>query len=534
LYKIISSDDIYQAGLRGDKTLYLHEDDIVTAVAQEDAERKGIRLERGLPHQGLALPSVALPPVSPPTPQPHTSLVEQILSRSPAPDPNVEVDLLIKNGQVVIPEIGIFPVNVAVSGGKITGLFESSIKCRQEIDAAGLYVIPGIIDPHVHLGLFAPLETELATETKGAILGGITTIGCFFNVPDSYRGLHQELQQKVKKFSNIDIIPHYVIRTEEQYQELDTYINDLGIKSFKMYMNGIPGILPHQEDAFILKVMNKVAALDKSAVICIHAENCSLVGEATKDILENREELSLQEWADTHPAIAEEEAVMRAVYFARKAGVKLYLVHITSQHSLQRLNLIQGPDLTIETTSPYLSIDNTVDLGALAKMEPPFRSQDDVEALWTGIKSGLIKSIGTDNVTMTSTEKMVSKGIKGAVPGYPALDTHLPVMLHEGVHKRGLPLADMIRLMTVNPARTFGVYPRKGTLMPGSDADIVLLDLNLRKKIDRHTWGSRSDFSLYEGKTLQGWPVLTIKGGKIAARNGTQLPQAGLGELILR
>ena len=153
-------------------------------------------------------------------------------------------------------------------------------------------------------------------------------------------------------------------------------------------------------------------------------------------------------------------------------------------------------------------------------MLPPFREPESRLALWDGIRKGLIDTIGTDNVTMTAAEKKAGQGMANADAGYPALGTHLASVLNEGFFCQEISLEKLIPLMTMNPAKIFGVYPKKGTLLPGADADIVIVDMETPRRVDPRTLCSRSDFSLFQGEELRGWPVCTIKSGWVAAVNG--------------
>ncbi|MCK9217331.1 MAG: amidohydrolase family protein [Firmicutes bacterium] len=449
-----------------------------------------------------------------------------------APKPNASVinstrsevyDLAINNGNVIIPGIGIFKTNVGIKNGIIATITNTLLSANQIIDARDKYVSPGVIDPHVHLGLFAPFEEEVVTETKAALAGGVTTLGCYFASKDSHFNTFPGITEKIEALSNTDIIPHLIINNDVQKQEINDYVSRFFVTSFKLYMNGVPGIMPDVDDAYILDVFEKIKKNDKKCIVCVHAENRDIVRRATAMIKEEMADMArLTDWSRTHPEMAEEEAAMRISYLAKKTEVDIYLVHISSADAIKSLRGIKQSNkfVNIETTSPYLSLNNKSTRSNIIKMEPPIRSAMDVEELWTGIIDGTIDTVGTDNVTMTVGEKNLSStNIWNVMPGYPATETHLPVLLNEGVVKRSIPIEKIIEKVTKRPAEIFGVYPRKGSMMIGSDADITIIDLNKAKVINAGTLHSRSDFSIYEGKTLQGWPVTTIKSGKIVYDN---------------
>jgi len=266
--------------------------------------------------------------------------------------------------------------------------------------------------------------------------------------------------------------------------------------------------------------------------MCVHAENESIVEYATTDE-RFRTMKTLAEWEKTHPDIAEGEAINRILYFSKKLDVPLYVVHVSSKDGVDVLKTNHFPKGCIETTSPYLTVDYEDEIAVRGKMLPPLRDRDSRDALWEALMNGHINTIGTDNVTMTLKEKQVAEGMAKAIPGYPALGVHLVSVLDEAV-RRNVPIEKIVPLMTMNPAKAFGVYPIKGTLLPGSDADVVLVDPSLRKKVDASILGSRSDFALHEGKTLSYWPCCTIKAGRIAARNGKLTDEMPFGRVLKR
>ncbi|MCZ7663853.1 MAG: amidohydrolase family protein [Thermoleophilia bacterium] len=188
----------------------------------------------------------------------------------------------------------------------------------------------------------------------------------------------------------------------------------------------------------------------------------------------------------------------------------------------------------VETTSPYLSLTKHDESGLLAKMLPTIKDESDREALWEAVKDGTIDSLGTDNVSLNKEIKGTGKGMLGAMPGYPVLQTHLPVLLHEGVNKRGVSIERIVEITSKNPAEIFGIYPKKGTIAVGSDADLVVVDLDKEQVVDADKIYSFADFSLYQGRTLKGWPVMTVKGGRVAVEDGNVVAEAGLGSFIRR
>lgn len=453
---------------------------------------------------------------------------------------NLEFDLGILNGNIVIPDNGIYKANLYIKDGKINSISNEVLDSKETIDVTGKYVTPGIIDPHVHFGLFASLEDELKSESKAALIGGVTTVGDFFGGPQSHLESFPEIRDTINEHSYVDIIPHLVIGSEEQKEEIEKYIEKFGIKSFKIYLNGVPGIVPSVTDEFILGVMDEIKEnSNNDAILCAHAENACIVSNASSKMREQKsgQEMNTELWADTHPRICEAEAVNRISRLAEFKEMPIYIVHLFSKLGVEALSQIKlyNQYVNVETTSPYLSTTKYGPQGDALKMEPPFHGQEDMDALWAGVESGIIDTIGTDNVTMTREEKCLDNGdYWNIIPGYSAVEHHLPAVLSEGVNKRSIPLERVIAAMTKSPAEKFGVYPRKGSLNIGADADVVILDLDLEKTVTAKETITRSDFSIYEGRTFKGWPVMTIKNGVVVAKDGKLVNENPMGESVVR
>jgi len=430
-------------------------------------------------------------------------------------------DMVIKDGRVVIPGTGIIETDIAIEGDKISAL-GGGLDGREEIVASGKYVLPGIIDPHIHLGIFGDLASEMNTETRSGLMGGVTTVGCFMGGPNPYHLGFSDTIAMTEGRVNTDIFFHLGIMTPEQKEEIPRLIEEYGVTSFKLYMAGIPGLIPDVDDGFLLRAFETAAKLGDGVVICVHAENPQINATTRSEVRIRQAGGTLADWSDTQPNYSEEEAVRRASYFAGLAGNRLYFVHISTAESIGALTQIKpsNPKIYVETTSPYLSINKFSSKGLLAKMVPPFREEASVEALWQGVKNNVVDTIGTDNVSQTLAVKQAGNGMWGAMPGYPALGTHLPVILHHGVSKRGVSLLKVAELMSKRPAEIFGIYPQKGVIAPGSDADLVVVDLDKTVKVDHKDLGSASDFSLYDGEELKGWPVMTIKSGRLVVKEG--------------
>ncbi len=229
-------------------------------------------------------------------------------------------------------------------------------------------------------------------------------------------------------------------------------------------------------------------------------------------------------------------SIQTASYLAEVAGAHLYVVHLSSRQGLKAVQAARraGRRFTVETTTPYLGLASDDENGFLLKMVPPIRSADHHDALWPALRDDTINTVGTDNTSRALATKKPEGGLLGARPGLPVLGTHLPALLHHGL-ARQIPLEILVDRATRAPAKVYGLYPRKGTIAVGSDADLVVVDLNLEKTVHPEALGGMSDFSPFQGKVLRGWPTATVKSGAVVARdgkvvgkpNGRYLPRTG-------
>ncbi len=447
------------------------------------------------------------------------------------------LDLIIKNGKVFIPEQGLLDLEVGIKDGKIVALENNLSGAEKELDAAGNIVMPGVIDPHIHLGIFNDFAHECEHETRAALAGGVTTCGIYMGGDQSYLNQVEDLINIIEAKSSVDLFMHLAIFTEEQLAEMEKYYEKFGITSFKFYMAGVKGVFPNVSDGFIYEGFKKIAKFGDKATGCVHCEDQSIIDIAFEKVSASKPDGNLADWAETGPDMAEEEAIIRACFLAEKAGSRLYIVHISTKDGANRLAKIkENENVRVfgETTSAYLTVNKYGEFGLKGKMLPPLRDLSDNDGLWNAVKNDTIDSFGTDNVSMNLEVKQEENGMLGAMPGYPILQTHFPAIVNEGFHKRGVDIETIITKATLNPAKIFGLYPKKGVIAVGSDADIVIFDLNHERTVNSKELFSYGDFSLFEGQTLKGWPDTVIKNGKIAYADGDIIVEPGTGTFLKR
>lgn len=460
-------------------------------------------------------------------------------------------DLLITNANVVIPEIGIINTNILIENEKIKDITNSidNISFSKKINVMEKFVLPGLIDPHIHYGVFSPIDQSSKTESRSAAIGGVTTIMRMLRLNESYE---QKIFEHLKASENthfIDYAIHASILNPKQVINIP-YLCKLGISSFKLYMNlgstdnrilmdmapYTNKLLPEYvnvSDDLCSDVLQKSSYCHNSVVL-IHAEDhvmCSdLINKNrsmySTDGSDNHSDSSynaLDLWSRSRPSESEVIAIKKIMSLGRKFQSNLYFVHIGSNDSLDAILMekqIGGCNVYLETCPHYLT--HSVEYDNLkGKVVPPLRSKNDIASLWIALRNGVIDTIGTDHVANVLNLKFgEQKDIWTALAGFPGVATMLPVLLHYGVNSGKISIEKLVELTSYNASRIFGMYPKKGTIQKNSDADLVIIDLDLTKTVNPDVLQSSSDYSIYDDYVLQGWPLLTISRGEIIMENG--------------
>jgi len=453
------------------------------------------------------------------------------------------VDLLVKNAKIVIAS-ETFESNIGVEDGKISSLSPSlSAQGAKEIDARGMIVVPGGIDAHTHMEL-PVLTTSSADDfysgTVAAACGGITTIIDFvdskpgqtmLDALGDYRGradgkvvtdygLH--MMFKGQNLPEIDQIPNIVKR---------------GVPSFKVYTAYKKrGLM--LEDPDISRVMKKVAAA--AGLVAVHAESETIIESLIQQNLAAGNTGAVYH-ARSRPAEAEAEAIARVTRLAKEAGAALYIVHLSSRAGKREVEeaRTRGTRVFAETCPHYLVLtDKALERqdGRHFVMSPALKKPEDCEALWEGLREGgVIETVGSDHCPFTSAEKDWGKDDFTKIPnGVPGTEVIIPILYSEGVRKGRITVFDMVRVTSEAPARRFGLTPSKGSIALGADADFVIIDPTKQVRLTADVLHTKIDYSIYDGLTTQGYPVLTVRRGEVIMEDGEFVGKKGRGRFIPR
>ena len=440
------------------------------------------------------------------------------------------LDTLIAGGRVLLPDGALVEADVGIAGGKIAALAApGTIEAAEKLSAKGLVVMPGAIDSHIHLGhandISRPrVAADAVTESAAAAAGGVTMFCSFLIDKDPFEtGVLDEVIRVTQEGARTDFAFHLIISTEAQLQAMPVYARDYGIPTFKvfMYSRGGEGArlgLPDIDDGFLFRLAEMVNKA--GGVLCPHCENIE-VAWILRDRLKPTDpngKGGLKIWNDSRPPFIEAEAVHRVATIARAAKAPVHMVHCSSGAGLEAAVAQRklGTCMTVETCIQYLT--HTIDWkgGDVGKVNPPIRDSADVEALWAGIKAGHVDTVATDHVHRNVKGK--AGGIWAASPGFPGMETLLPVMLSEGHAKRGLSLGRVAELVSQNPARLMGAAS-KGAIAVGRDADLAIVDLKETWVADQAKMHSNAGFSIYEGWKFTGRVVHTLVRGRAAFRD---------------
>jgi dihydroorotase len=439
----------------------------------------------------------------------------------------VAVDLIVKNGTIVTP-LSSIRGHVLIKDGRVLDVMvrDDLPQAREVIDATGLHVLPGLIDPHVHFrvpGL--GYKEDFDTGSQAAAAGGITTIIDMPNVVPPTSSV-EGFQAKVACAQGHAYVDYgiYAVIVEGNLDQV-LPLAEAGVVGYKLFLGETVGNIPAPQDGEILDAWRIMAP---TGLRCgVHAEDNGIILYLRKKLQAQGRKDPLAH-LESRPSVAEAEAISRAILFAREARSKLMIHHMSAAEGVGLVRQAKdgGVDVMAETGPHYLILEGEdmirMGLGSLLKMNPPIRSKEHGEALWRGLLDGTIDVIGTDHSPHTPQEKMVDDpmgDIWKAVAGMPGVETSVPLMLTQ-INAGRMSLSQYVKVQAEGPARAWNLWPRKGNLGRGADGDVTVVDMQKDGMIDKDTLHSKSKVTPFHGFRVKGMPVYTIVRGHVVMKSG--------------
>ncbi|MBU0942929.1 MAG: amidohydrolase family protein [Proteobacteria bacterium] len=451
----------------------------------------------------------------------------------------IKADKAIVGGLVVTGGV-VKPATILIAGEKIIAVLEAKDKfaALETIDARGKLVLPGIIDAHLHSVYIDRIDSL----SRAAASEGITTLIPYVGAVKAW-GVDKPMAEAMEDFiregeqtSLVDFSLHCTLLANDvtDCEQSIPAMMKLGIVSFKVFMAYRKrGMMLADEQ--LLKLMTVIA--EQKGLLAAHAENGALI-DYMEDYFTARGEEEPKYYAASHPELSEAESVFRFLSLARTAGCTVYLPHLSTAKSIEVVRLFKKWDCLkfyTETCPHYLLLDDTTFArwGSTAKMSPPLRKAEDCQALWRAVAERVIDVVASDHAGSHSSKKEPQwDKVFSAPNGIPGMECLVPLMLQEGFLQGRTTLPKIVEQLCENPARIFGMYPQKGLIAEGSDADIAIFDPARQRILGATHPELKIDYSLYEGMTVTGAPDLVFLRGEIVAQEGIPCVEAGNGKFV--
>lgn len=431
------------------------------------------------------------------------------------------VDLVIKNAKIVLPERGVIEGGIAIESGIISEISKDKLlpKGDEVIDAKDNYLLPGIIDCHVHLREpGASSKEDWKTGTMAAAAGGITTV---LDMPNTQppTSTIEALEKKIeiaKSKAIVDFGFHFAA-TQNNEEEIRKLARN--VASVKFYMSSTIGSLILDNEATIFEYFKIL--MEKDLIATIHAENQRMI-DYYMEMYKDKISEDIIEYCNARADICSSEALVSILHLARYSGNRVHICHLSTKKEIETLREfyanVKERKVTSETAPHYLFLtkEDMRRLKGYGKVTPPLRSEKDRVELWKALKEGTIDIIATDHAPHLRENKEMN--ILEASAGMPGLETMLPLLLNE-VNSGNLSLVDVVKLTSENPAKVFRIE-RKGKIEYGYDADLVIVDLNLEKKVKEDELKTKCGWSPFAGWKLKGWPIKTFVRGNLVYEDG--------------
>lgn len=458
----------------------------------------------------------------------------------------MQFDTLIKNGRI-ITAVDNYYADIGIRDGRIVALGQGLSGGDEVIDASGLWVMPGGVDAHCHLDQplsdGAVMADDFESGTRSAACGGTTTVMPFAaqQKGQSLRAAVEDYHRRSEGRALVDYAFHMIVTdpTEKVLkEELPALIKE-GYTSFKIYLTYDDLKLNDRE---VLEVL--AMARREGGMVMVHAENADCIAYLT-ELLEAQGKTAPYFHSEAHSAIAEREATHRAISLAELIDVPILIVHVSGPESIEQIRWAQGRGLRVygETCPQYLiltaaDLDKDGFEGAKYVCSPPPRDERAQEAVWQALENGVFQVFSSDHAPFRYEDSKGKKlhgdeaGFHHIPNGIPGLETRLSILFSEGVIKGRIDATRFVALTATQPAKIYGLYPRKGTIAIGSDADLTLWDSKASMTVRNAELHHAVDYTPYEGLALTGRPVLTLCRGSVVSRNGEPSVEAGHGQFL--
>jgi dihydropyrimidinase len=459
--------------------------------------------------------------------------------------------LVVSNGTVVTPEHGTFAADVAADGGTISAVASpGTLSGTTEIDATGKYVLPGAIDPHTHHGIYRGLDEDGESESKSDLVGGVTCIGNYFRRPGSYEEIMPAYFEQAEANYYHDYFFSLGLLSMEHVEEIPYIVDELGITTFKWYMNYKYaarekfGVDCDMKDDFGDAFIQTLADQDVDTTLGYHSENVEITNAlaggnvylASEDDATVATDEGYEVLVEEFPGYAEAQSMAAGATLAQVHDYddSFYAVHISAGQTADLLADLHdaGYEAWGETMLHYLTL-TTEECDEAMKVNPPVRGKADQETLWERLADGTISVVGTDHCCNLAENKF-GDGIRDSLLGFPSTPVMLPLMLSEGVNEGRISLERCVEVTSTNAAKAFGLHPKKGTIRVGSDADLAVVDLDETKTVTPDLLESVAGYSPYEGREVTGWPTQTVVKGRLAYDDGEVVGDRGYGTHVDR
>ena len=460
-----------------------------------------------------------------------------------------QVDLAITGGTVVTPS-GPRRAGIAVDDGRIVAIADDALlpPARRTHDASGLHAIPGLVDTEAHPGCYVPLRDDLASESVAAVTAGVTTWGIHapstrighpdfveFVQREDVRSFHDGMPhfvEIVEEVSAVDVFATYMLETDRQAREIPEYASEWGVTSFKLYLQAMSpeaepnwpgrraGLGAGFDDGVVYQTMEQAAALGDPGIVAMHCENWE-IARVFDARLRAQGRTDWATWSDRSPHFLEAQHVRQYGHFAEYLGCPIYIQHATTPETYREILDLRGRGVTVHAqTGPHWLNFGKEERNAW-RINVPLRSRANNPNIWRALADDVVNAVGSDHVTpwgAAGYDDCYDADVWRLKTGFTSrVEMLLPVLL-EGVHAGKLTLERLVEVACENPAKIFGLFPKKGALEVGADADLVLLDLDRVVEVDNAQLLTRTGWSVLEGRTIHGWNVATYLRGKQMSR----------------